>query len=89
MIRIIPRPVYGRPAIDPVLYRQVRIMAAEQSITMKALTERLLRLGMVAPALADALNAVIEAHCIQPHNVDLAAIAAYDAALNDNGKEIP
>ena len=39
-------------AVNRELHHRMRILAAEQSISMKALTERLLRLGMVAPELA-------------------------------------
>ena len=41
------KPIY----IDPDLHQQIKIAAATEGTSMKALTERLLRLGMVAPGL--------------------------------------
>ena len=43
---------------DLDLHRSIKILAAEQGISMKALTERLLRLGMVAPELARLLDEI-------------------------------
>ena len=69
------------------LHRSIKILAATEGISMKALTERLLRLGMVAPDLAGALD-----DCERGGDVyeDIRArkiLAAYDAALA--GKETP
>ena len=73
--------------VDIALHRQVKILAAEQGVSMKALTERLLRLGMVAPGLYAALDsfpgwdALAHYETVAPRY----ALAAYDAALNPEG----
>lgn len=46
------QPIY----IDIFLHRTIKIMAAEQSTSMKSLTERLLRLGMVAGELTQLIK---------------------------------
>ena len=78
---------YGRIAIDPKMHKQVAIAAATEGTSMKALTERLLRLGMVAPGLYAALDsfpgwdALAHYETVAPRY----ALAAYDAALNPEG----
>ena len=69
-------PIY----INLDLHRTIKIAAAEQSTSMKALTERLIRLGAVAPDLADALRGLWD-----DSDEEVIVLAAYDAALK--GKE--
>ena len=77
-------PIY----INIDLHRTIKIAAAEQSISMKALTERLIRLGMMAPELARRLRDLT--FCFDWDGLDKeeAVLAAFEAALNENGKEI-
>jgi len=48
---------YGRIAIDPKMHKQVAIAAATEGCSMKALTERLLRLGMAVDATPNGATA--------------------------------
>ena len=69
------------------IHQQIKITAATEGTSMKALTERLLRLGMVAPGLYAALDsfpgwdALAHYETVAPRY----ALAAYDAALNPEG----
>ena len=82
------QPVY----VNIDLHRSVKIMAAEQSISMRALTERLLRLGMIAPELAEALSDLADAANYEldlqtPYFEAQTVLVAYRAAIDD--KEAP
>ena len=84
---------YGRIAIDPKMHKQVAIAAATEGCSMKALTERLLRLGMVAPELCKAIELADRQMPRQRGNLDYEiakgslelAWIAYDTALNPEG----
>ena len=76
----------GALFIDPKLHQQIKIAAAEQGISMKSLTERLLRLGMVAPDVARELRNMttqIAYDTVDSYDLHCAdeLLAAYDAAL--------
>lgn len=76
-------PIY----INLDLHRTIKIAAAEQSTSMKALTERLIRLGMIAPDLARRLRDLTFGCDWESLDKAGAALAAFEAALNENGKE--
>ena len=82
---------YGRIAIDPEMHRQIAVAAATEGVSMKSLTERLLRLGMVAPEMSTALilvrrlgiKSLLGAYAA--NRAVHESLAAYDAALNPEG----
>ena len=80
-------------ALDPELHHDVQALAAKAGVSTQEISERLLRLGMVAPELRDCLVAahfdelwadglVDEGYSRLPHIAHAeATLAAYDAAL--------
>ena len=69
------------------IHQQIKITAATEGTSMKALTERLLRLGMVAPEMSTALvlvrrlgiKSLLGAYAA--NRAVHESLAAYDAAL--------